>query len=91
TVAGVLRPRHAHALSQRLADATASAPAAAAAAALAAVAPYQRALDKERAKLGAVEARLAETRAAAAAQAATSPPRLALLPADKDSAMDIDE
>ncbi|KAJ2333405.1 hypothetical protein GGI00_002346, partial [Coemansia sp. RSA 2681] len=89
TVAGVLRPRHAHALSQRLADATASAPAAAA---LAAVAPYQRALDKERAKLGAVEARLAETRAAAqAAQAAIPPsPRLALLPADKDSAMDID-
>ncbi|KAJ2894963.1 hypothetical protein IWW38_002431, partial [Coemansia aciculifera] len=64
TVAGVLRPRHAQALSQRLAEAVAALnleDPAAEAAVLAAAAPYQKALDKECAKLGAVEARLAET------------------------------
>ncbi|KAJ2058992.1 cohesin complex subunit [Coemansia sp. S146] len=60
TVAGVLRPRHAHALRLRLAEAVGALDERAAVA----VAAYQKALDRESAKLGAVEARLAETRAA---------------------------
>ncbi|KAJ2865911.1 cohesin complex subunit [Coemansia aciculifera] len=60
TVAGVLRPRHAHALGLRLAEAVGALDERAAVA----VAAYQKALDKESAKVGAVEARLAQTRAA---------------------------
>ncbi|KAJ2744071.1 cohesin complex subunit [Coemansia sp. BCRC 34301] len=71
TVAGVLRPRHALALSQRLAEAD-----------TVAVLPYQRSLDKVCAKLGAVEARLAETRPA---QPLIRPAPIA------DNSMDIDE
>ncbi|KAJ2685294.1 cohesin complex subunit [Coemansia spiralis] len=58
TVSGVLRPRHASVLSQKLAELVGADEKA-----RMAVAAYQKALDKECAKLGAVEARLAETRA----------------------------
>ncbi|KAJ2031508.1 cohesin complex subunit, partial [Coemansia sp. S3946] len=69
TVAGVLRPRHAHALGLKLAEAVAALDERA----VVAVAAYQKALAKESAKLGAVEARLAETRAMAGLSPPVSP------------------
>ncbi|KAJ2514506.1 cohesin complex subunit [Coemansia sp. RSA 1939] len=80
TVTGVLRPRHAEVLEKHVAArwsklgitaARAEDRAGDAEAAIAAVAPYQRALDKELAKLDAIKARMAEVRAAEGDAAAT--------------------
>ncbi|KAJ2558037.1 cohesin complex subunit [Coemansia sp. RSA 1933] len=57
TVGGVLRPRHAEVVAKRVAEIGSSD-------AETAIAPYQRALDKELAKLEAINARMAEVRAA---------------------------
>ncbi|KAJ2715697.1 cohesin complex subunit [Coemansia spiralis] len=75
TVHGVLRPRHAETLDahlRRCCDRAADPDAARAAAG-----PYQRALDKELAKLGAIRARMAEVRGldASAMELPTSPTR----------------
>ncbi|KAJ1817900.1 cohesin complex subunit, partial [Coemansia sp. RSA 2598] len=76
TVSGIVRPRHAEVLSRhlerctkklRIAGVEEGEAADDAEYALAAIAPYQRSLDKELAKLGAIQARMAETRAAAIA------------------------
>ncbi|KAJ1729654.1 cohesin complex subunit, partial [Coemansia biformis] len=82
TVHGVLRPRHAETLAAQLRELCERA--ADADAARSAAAPYQRALDKELAKLGAIRARMAEARAldTSAMEIPTSPARAA------DDAMD---
>ncbi|KAJ2398781.1 hypothetical protein GGI23_003038 [Coemansia sp. RSA 2559] len=71
TVAGVLRPRHAEVLDKRLSERAAKLCGASrdersgdADAMAAALAPYRRALDKELAKLDAINARMAQVRAA---------------------------
>ncbi|KAJ2083036.1 cohesin complex subunit [Coemansia sp. RSA 988] len=85
TVSGVIRPRHAETLNEHLkhcanklgfGEVNSSFPDADAA--RAAIAPYQRALDKELAKLGAIKARMAESRVTdprnISAQLLSSPP-----------------
>ncbi|KAJ2090309.1 cohesin complex subunit [Coemansia sp. RSA 986] len=113
TVTGVLRPRHAEVLGKRIAERFAklgvspdSERAGDADAVVAAVAPYQRALDRELAKLDAINARMAEVRAAGAGDAATGrpdrdmlssspPPPVSPTPASRvrqqESAMDVEE
>ncbi|KAJ2634303.1 hypothetical protein GGF40_004285, partial [Coemansia sp. RSA 1286] len=76
TVSGIIRPRHAQVLNQYLEQCAKKLNIAAtqdgtvaddSEYAMAAIGPYQRSLDKELAKLGAIQARMAETRAAAVA------------------------
>ncbi|KAJ2707934.1 cohesin complex subunit [Coemansia sp. IMI 203386] len=76
TVSGIIRPRHAQVLNQYLEQCAKKLNIAAtqdgtvaddSEYAIAAIGPYQRSLDKELAKLGAIQARMAETRAAAVA------------------------
>ncbi|KAJ2157035.1 cohesin complex subunit [Coemansia sp. RSA 552] len=93
TVTGVIRPRHAETLDAHLRRALDALPADRRLAE-AAVAPYQRALDKELDKLGAIKARMAEATSALAQSAAdllpSSPVRPSLAAAAAEP-MDIDE